>query len=861
MSKRASQPGTSIPTIAAPPPTAVPRSNSSLTSRRSPAAPIAVCIACGILFDSVANWQSLSWLLLAWTSLATFVLFRSRFKRKIALMALFVFALSLGGLRHHVFYSNSLDDDLSLFAHDTQQPVHLTGQIVSEPEYRNPQSKSPISFSGYQSKQTQCLLTCTEMISGSAHIPTSGLAQVSISGHLVDLKKGDVVTLWGSLRRPNGPKNPGEFDWQTYLKRQQIRSSIYVSHPEAVMIVSPSSSSSISQPLGQLRSRFQTLISSHIDQESNAMASALLLGDRSRLSPETENQFIQTGSMHLLAISGLHVGILAAFLFVTCRVVFSQWILGQFIPPYANRFATWITPVVTTLGVITYAGLIMGRPSTIRATILICLGTFVYHAQRKFAFFNTLALAAIGLLLWKPSDLFDTGAQLSFMAVAVIGVITNVNLSVWRKPSLALPRERSRTSIFFHHWLNRFFKFACVSIAIWIVVAPLVAGTFHVVSPIGLLGNLILIPIMFAVLWSGYLFLLLGTLSTSLASLMGNIFNSCLDMLQNLVSYGNQLPGSFLYLPGPSHAWLYGFYGLLAGLVFIARQKSDRKTWALMLMLWITGGLSLALLPRADQKLKCTFLAMGHGCSVIVELPNGRTLLYDAGSLSGEVRAERTVSHALWDKGIDDLDAIVLSHADIDHFNGVAGLLSKLPVTQLIAGRPFFRSQQASAAWLGEVAYDKKVPISIVGTDDEIGLDRDVTLRVLHPDLKTTDAFSNDNAGSVVLLIEYAGRRILLTGDLEMEGLTQLVQHSPLDVDVMLSPHHGSLAANPPDLPRWSRPEWLVISSNSSTPAERLRAIYGPETGLLTTAEFGAITFEIEPNGRLSLASFLTDGE
>ena len=107
-----------------------------------------------------------------------------------------------------------------------------------------------------------------------------------------------------------------------------------------------------------------------------------------------------------------------------------------------------------------------------------------------------------------------------------------------------------------------------------------------------------------------------------------------------------------------------------------------------------------------------------------------------------------------------------------------------------------------------------------------------------------------------MLSIEYAGRRILLTGDLERDGLARLLQLPPTHADVLVSPHHGSLGANTTDLARWARPRWLIVSGDRRANLTTLRSRFGPETTVLNTADEGAMTFEIHPDGRLTCETF-----
>ena len=181
--------------------------------------------------------------------------------------------------------------------------------------------------------------------------------------------------------------------------------------------------------------------------------------------------------------------------------------------------------------------------------------------------------------------------------------------------------------------------------------------------------------------------------------------------------------------------------------------------------------------------------------AVLVQLPHGRTLLYDAGSLDGDRAAQRRIEGTLCERDIASLDAIVISHADIDHFNAVPRLIGTFQTGNLLTTRHFLDFEQVAVREACESAALRQVPIRLISRGDRLLLDEEVTIDVLHP--RADFRSDKDNATSVVLSIEYAGRRILLTGDLESNGLDELLSREPMYVDVLLSPHHGSRAANP----------------------------------------------------------------
>jgi competence protein ComEC len=326
--------------------------------------------------------------------------------------------------------------------------------------------------------------------------------------------------------------------------------------------------------------------------------------------------------------------------------------------------------------------------------------------------------------------------------------------------------------------------------------------------------------------------------------------------------------------------WLAGFYLLLAVLLYLPALRSKQLSAAGMepirvgmpngrfqplfnarlgwkvLAVWMVVGLVLALIPPKRDGLRCTFLAVGHGCGVLVELPNGRTLLYDAGSLDGGRSAERRIEGALWDRKVTSLDAIVVSHADVDHFNGVPGLLESFRTANVLTSKLFLDFDQPPVREMCEAAYKWNVPIDLVSRGDRLTLDDNVQVEVVHP--RGDFQSEHDNATSVVLAIRYAGRRVLLTGDLEGSGLDELLECEPMKIDVMLSPHHGSPKANPARLAEWAQqPAIVVASSGRRHLGESLQNVYGEETRVLSTADHGAVTVQIDPHGQIDVSCFL----
>ena len=362
---------------------------------------------------------------------------------------------------------------------------------------------------------------------------------------------------------------------------------------------------------------------------------------------------------------------------------------------------------------------------------------------------------------------------------------------------------------------------------------PLGAMNFNLIAPIALLITALLLPLVTVVLWTGFLFLFFGLLVPASAKVLGPVFDFGLSLLVQIVEWAARVPFGHVYLPEFPLWWVHGFYiFLIAALVVQSQKKITRWRWHAV-VLWICLGLILGLRTDKTESLRCTFLSVGHGCSVLLELPNGKVLLYDAGSLNRGSRVHQLIRSALWTRRHSVIDAVVVSHADIDHFNALPQLFKTMPVGSLLCAQSFLDFHQSGVVQVCDAAENANIPIKVLLQGDRLLLDENVTIEVLHPE--TGQPHEHDNENSVVLAVEYAGRRILLTGDLEAAGMQQFLKQPARRAQILQSPHHGSLAANPVKLANWAQPDYTVISSGRASNLEKFHTIYGADTKIFST--------------------------
>ena len=812
--------------------------------RRSPAVPIALGFALGILADQLAELDLRLWLALCCLCLVAWGICHTRRLSAAAAIFLLAAVMAAGAGWHHWRWSIVEANHISRFADEVPQPAHLVGRLVDQP-WIVPRKERDLPAAIPQFDRTLATLECRQLISANNTQSVSGRVRLEINGHLTQGAVGDDVEVVGLLSRPAGPRNPGAFDFRRYLRSDGLLASLHCGEPEDVRIIH-SGQNFLRRWQGRLRERAEQMLQARLSERTAPVGVALLLGTRTAIPEDLRTAFAESGTMHILAISGSNVGILAGLLWVVAHLAG----LGR-----------KGSVCLILAGILGYSFVADAQPPVMRAVLMIValLAGLPWH--REGTLVNGLALAALGVLAWNPSHLFDVGAQLSFLAVAALIWAPTWSRSVNEFASPPAEPAAGLERPLLSKWIRsarRALVTAHVTIAaVWLFTLPLTIARFNLVSPVGFFVNVVLAPLVVVILWCGYALLLVGLLAPALAAPFAYGFDASLRPMLWLIERAAAIRGGHVYLPGPSDFWLAGFYACLAAVAFgLPAGRLRWWGWRAMLI-WIVGGLGTSLWPHRADELRCTFLSVGHGLAVVVELPGGRTLVYDAGQMQDGARAMQTVQSALWQRGARSVDALVISHADIDHFNGVPGLARTLTIGSVLVHESFLDFRQQGVQLTCDLLARRNVPIKLIRAGDRVSLDPDVGISVLHP--PSNDRLPTDNANSLVLEIEYAGRRILLTGDLERDGLEYVLRQSPRHTDIFLAPHHGRVAANPRRLAAWANPDWVIVSDGRQDNSDRLRDVYGKSARVLSTQRSGAITFIIDRQGTVKCQTFRTE--
>jgi competence protein ComEC len=543
---------------------------------------------------------------------------------------------------------------------------------------------------------------------------------------------GDELKLFG-IAEPLAPlRNPGEFDLRSYLARQDVRRSLFVRYPEDGVLLDKGAGNPILRAAQKSRVLLRRVICRGLDDspEVQDLLSGIALGLRHQTPENIEEPFQQTGTLHLFAVAGLHVGIVARLL----------WILAT----VARLSRKWATAAIIPC-LLFYAAVTGLHVSSVRAAVMCSLMLAGFFFERKVFALNSLAAAAFFLLCWNTNELFSTGFQLSFAVVGGITLLANP-LSRWLQrfgpPDPFLPSALvSRSRRLFGNGYKSICAGGSVSIAAWLGSLPLIFWYFHLITPSAVLANLLVVPLAFFVLALALLAVVTAPLAQPVSIVFNNANWSLASLVITVVHWFAQLPGSHYYVAEPH---------------------------------W----------PNAVFA-KITVLDVGAGASVHVS-SRGEDWLLDCGSARAYERVLRPYLHSA---GVNRLDGVLLSHGDSLHIGAADRLLADFAPGVLIDNPPADRSMVHRQ--VRQTLPTRRVNVLNLTAGKNFEIAPDVVGRILFPPPGFAATIADDKALVVQLSLKtvrilfvsdsgYATERALLRSkvDLRSEILVKGQHHS-----------------------------------------------------------------------------------
>ena len=615
---------------------------------------------------------------------------------------------------------------------------------------------------------------------------------------------GDWCELHLRLRRPHGLANPGGMDVERAALVRHIGASGYViTHPG-----NHCASIASRRTLDGLRAWLARGIEQAV-VEDTAMAAikALAVDDRSALTAAQWDVMRRTGTAHLLAISGLQISLAAGWCFVLCR-----WLLGwlwAWRQDYLVLRAAWIASALAAWGYTLVAG--AGLPA-VRAAVMVGCAALAALRGRRALSWDSLLASLVVLVAWDPMGLLGSGLWLSFGAVAVL-----IGLAGRRAPQHAL-RLAWRTHV----------VMACA-------LAPISALLFAEVPWCAPLANLLAVP------WTNIFvgpLILLGMLCAPWAPLAAALLWDCaarlwLPLEQLLTWLAKTPPVTLHHELGLVAAVLVS--GALLLLALPRAVPGRTLAWLLFAVIAVPRER-----PLLNGEFRVTQLDVGQGLAILIRTRN-HALLYDSGPgwWEGGDAGEQVVVPALRALGVARLDALIISHADLDHAGGAASILARVPVARVLSGEPLQGLPAVAAQRCRALQHWQ-----FDGVDFEI----------LHP--RRGESFVKRNDRSCVLMVNGAYGRALLSGDIELAVERALLARDrrALAADVMSVPHHGSASSSSLAFVQAVHPRVALIGAGlhnryqlpQAAIVARYRAV---DAEVINSANAGAVSVDVVARG------------
>lgn len=693
--------------------------------------------------------------------------------------------------------------------------VQVLARVLQPPIHKR--NKQELILEIHQVAIEDRTLTISERALGNIYF----YEDFSSEGKIV--KEGDIIRFVGKIRMPKGKRNPGGFDYSLYLKGKKIYSTITVI-PETI-IIEDYSLASIPRLIYGVKNRVENIIDMNLPENHRHLLKGILFGQK-ELDEGVRDDFVRSGIAHILAVSGLHVGIVVGLTRYLSKVLRLNRVLD----------ASLLTIILTCYIIMTGAA-----ASVLRASMMAWIYLLSNFFNKKYDGISALSLSGFIILIPNPLLLFSASFQLSFLAALSIIVFYPVLMENYFQRMGYIPSSIRAT--------------LAVTIAAQIGTIPVSLYHFHMISMVSIFANLLIIPIM------GILFSIsiLGILLYPIIPLVGSYFFFLSGLIFEWIL---RMAGSFSSLPMatialPPFSWMgIAFYVLLFlifGRYLPIEMKKVRMAFlvALMLIFIVKGSSAYILKP-----LRVTFLDVNQGDSILIQTPRNKNLLIDGGGYPSYQRPPRRIAEevlipALYAKGIRKLDFVMVSHPHDDHIKGIQELIGVFPIDTI----GIFDSEVEEVSEFIEYAKNNNIQVEGLAEGSRISIEKNLELEIISP--SSTFSIENPqkdhNNSSLVARLNYQQRSFLFTGDIEKETEAQLVsQGKNIRCDVLKVPHHGSSSSSGKEFIDQVDPAICIISvgesNNFGHPDSRvLEALENDALKVFRTDRDGAI--ELRSNG------------
>ena len=724
---------------------------------------------------------SLSPVWLALSLLPLPFIFASRQHKKLLITAALMILALLGGIVRYQAAIPVVDENYIQFYND-KTAVELKGTVSQAPDVRD--------------KSTHLYLSGIELKTADGWQKLKGTVLIFVPRFPV-YNYCDELLVKGKLETPQPIDN---FNYPGYLSNQGIYSTML--SPQTYLIGTGKGFRPLARVYA-LRNRLSQAMSATIPEPQASLAQGMILGIRGNITPELQNAFIQSGTMHILVISGSQFNIVAGILVAT-----GIWLFGKrrFFYIWLALAAIWIYALLTGMS-----------PPVIRSAVMVSIFLFADLLGRQKSAMTAIGFAAALMIAITPKILADASFQLTFMSTLGM-VVVAPRLQNWGKNIIADKLGEEGGFVKTADWVaDSLFVTLGVTIAIW----PLLVyyfGIFSVVSP---LASLLVLPALPYLLGSGTLAAVLGIFLLPVGQIVGWLAWLAAFYMLVIINGFAKLTFSAINVGTINPAWIWAYFAALAAILwlipnrktvgaFFSRTASTLdqvpKKWAVPSLLVVAILTSTAAYAMPDNRLHVSFLDVGQGDAILIQTPNHQDILVDGGPSAQAISAQLSKLLPFWDRTIE---LVVLTHPHEDHLTGLLEVLQRYKVKQVFYLDTTYTLPDEQE-WLNLIQQKHiKATMATAGQEIDLGT-KDTTLEVVNPTPgSTVPAMDN----GIVLKLSDEKISFLLTSDISADAEHDLItQRADVSCTVLKVAHHGSNDSSTAAFLAVADPKLAVIS-------------------------------------------------
>ncbi len=709
---------------------------------------------------------------------------------------------------------------------------------------------SMVTFNG-DTSQALIQLESVQMGKNEDYTAARGKLQLRLKGLWpADITPGTHLAIRATITRPSRYLTPGTFDYPAYLARKNIWATGYIRSTALIQPIHRDATTSDRILLypEYLRGIIGSFIDANTRDTVSGIYRAILIGDRSKIPDKTLESFKASGTMHILAISGIHLTLIGVLLFTSI-----YWLLRR------SEYLTLKLNVKKTAGILclplllSYALLAGMNSPVFRAFLMSSIIILAFCTDRPKTLSALIAFAALVILTLSPQSLFTPSFQLSFAAFTSIMLTAPFIRDKLAAKDVSDKDLKIKVLLRIQNWILASLVAASAAV---LATAPIVIFYFYRFPLAGPVANLILEPLI--CLWAlpfGVMALPFMHVLPDLAVLLFQAGSAGLAVALKVTEVFQAFPQTTLWLPPPQPLLISLYYiTFIYALTALSHSKMSCTLRSVPFLIC----LCLLLFPQlrfdnyhVDSPV-VSILAVGQGSATVLQFPDGTNVLIDGGgsSFSKETVGQRIIAPFLWHLGITQLDSILITHPDADHYNGIPFLInhfspSLLWTNTLDGGDEHYRKLLALAQANG-------LELKIPNAGDAI-TGNDVSVICLANGLEDQESRADRNSG-LILQVIMGDHRLLFPGDIEKNTEAKLVEHDvPISSNILMAAHHGSATSNSSPFLQRVNPEVIIASSGQSSkeyfPSQYLRKYcQQQQLPLIVTAESGTIRITRQEN-------------